>query len=140
MTIHTDDDKAIRELVAAFEQGWNAQDGYACARPFAEHADFTAVTGLRARSKELIARGHVEILSTVFRDTRLSATVNDISYFRHDVAVADVTFRLQPKPELPWLPKFSSCGIVATKEEGAWSIGPLDRELLNANLAVGGAG
>ena len=66
---HTQDEQAIRDLVAAFVAGWNAGDGDACGRPFAENADFTAVTGTRARSRDLIARGHAEILSTVFHGT-----------------------------------------------------------------------
>lgn len=140
----TDDEQEIRGLVDAFVEGWNAQDGYACARPFAEKADFTAVTGLRIQGRDLIARGHAEILSTVFHGTRMSATVNDIVFLRPDVAVADVTFRLQPAPDKPWLPKGSSCGVVATKDAGVWSIavfrnmvpfdrpmaGPLERELM----------
>jgi uncharacterized protein (TIGR02246 family) len=144
---HTQDEEAIRELVAAFVTGWNAGDGDACARPFAENADFTAVTGVRARSRDLIARGHAEILSTVFSGTVLSATVNDIVFLRPDVAAADVTFRIAPKADKPWLPPYSSCGLVATKERDAWSIalfrnlvpygrpvaGPLDQALMHAS-------
>ena len=144
------DEHAIRGLVAAFVAGWNAGDGNACARPFAENADFTAVTGARARGRDLIARGHAEILSTVFRGTTLSATVNDIAFLRPDVAAADVTFRIAPMPDRPWLPPYSSCGLVATKELGAWSIasfrnlvpfgrpvaGALDQELTDTSRAA----
>ncbi len=141
------DEQAIRNLVAAFVDGWNAGDGYACARPFAEDADFTAITGLRAKGRDVIARGHAEILSTVYRGTRNSATVNDVRFLRQDVAVADVTFRFEPDADKPWLPAWSSCGIVATNENGVWSIavfrnlipfgrpvaGPLEREILNGS-------
>lgn len=143
----TQDEQAIRGLVAAFVEGWNAGDGKACARPFALNADFTAVTGARARGRDLIAAGHAEILSTVFRGTVLSATVNDVAFLRPDVAAADVTFRIAPMADKPWLPPYSCCGLVATKEHGSWSIalfrnlvpygrpaaGPLDRELVGAS-------
>jgi uncharacterized protein (TIGR02246 family) len=147
---HTQDEQDIRRLVVAFVDGWNAGDGDACAHPFAQDADFTAVTGARARGRDLIARGHTEILSTVFRGTALSATVNEISFLRPDVAAADVTFRIAPMADKPWLPPFSSCGVVATKEGGAWSIalfrnlvpygrpvaGPIDRESIEATHAA----
>jgi uncharacterized protein (TIGR02246 family) len=137
----TRDEQAIHELVAAFIEGWNAGDGSACARPFAEDADFTAVTGARCKGRDLIARGHTEILSTVFRGTRNSGIVNDITFLRPDVAAVDVTFRLDP-----------TCGMVATKENGVWSIavfrnmvpfvrpvaGPLDQEILNASRSAAG--
>jgi uncharacterized protein (TIGR02246 family) len=141
---NSQDEQDIRRLVDDFVDGWNAGDGVACARPFTENADFTAVTGARAKGRDLIARGHTEILSTVFRHTRNSATVNDLYFLRPDVAVADVTFRIEPMPDKPWLPPFSSCGLVAVKDDGRWAIavfrnlvpfgrpvaGPLDRELL----------
>lgn len=146
------DEQAIRELVGAFIDGWNAGDGPACARPFAENADFTAVTGQRVRGRELIGRGHAEILSTVFKGTRNSASVNDIRFLRPDVAVADVTFRIQSETEIPWLPAYTSAGLVATRENGAWEIavfrnlvpferpiaGPLDWEILEASRAAAG--
>jgi len=147
------DEQAIRGLVAAFVAGWNTADGNACAAPFAENADFTAVTGARARGRDLIARGHSEILSTVFAGTVLSASVNDIVFLRSDVAAADVTFRIAPMAEKPWLPPYSSCGVVATKERDVWSIalfrnlvphgrpvaGPLDQEVTNASRIAANA-
>ena len=80
------DEKEIEGLVEAFVEGWNAADGAACARPFAADADFTAITGLRVRGRELIAEGHAEILSTVYRGSRNSAKVESILFLRSDVA------------------------------------------------------
>jgi uncharacterized protein (TIGR02246 family) len=76
------DETAIRSLVDAFVGGWNAQDGAACARPSASDADVTAITGLKAHGRDLIARGHAEILSTIFRGTRLTAAVESIRFIR----------------------------------------------------------
>ncbi|HEX5230345.1 MAG TPA: SgcJ/EcaC family oxidoreductase [Bryobacteraceae bacterium] len=146
------DEDAIRGLVGMFIDGWNAGDGHACARPFAENADFTAVTGQRIKGRDMIGRGHAEILSTVFKGTRNSAVVNEITFLRPDVAVADVTFRIQSDTDKPWLPAYTSAGLVATKEHGAWSIavfrnlvpferpiaGPLDWEILEASRMAAG--
>jgi uncharacterized protein (TIGR02246 family) len=137
------DEKAIRGLVDAFVDGWNAHDGAACAEPFAADADFTAITGLKARGRDLIARGHNEILSTIYRGTRNSANVQGIRFLRPDVAVVDVIFTLQKENGEPFELRGSSCGMVVTKEGGKWSIavlrnmipferpaaGPLEREL-----------
>lgn len=134
----TQDEQMIRQLVADFENGWNAADGIACGRPFAGNADFTAVTGLRARGRDEIARGHVEILATVFRGTHMTATVNDITFLRPDVAAADITIRMQPMQDKPWLPDHASCGIVATKEDGAWAIA-LFRNMVPFGRPISGA-
>ena len=141
---------AIRELVSTFIAGWNSGDGQLCAKPFAADADFTAVGGQHAKGRNVIGEVHDEILATVFRGTRNSAEVNEIRFLRPDVAVADVTFRIQPMADKPWLPAYSSCGLVATKESDQWSIavfrnmvpferpagGHRDRELLDARQAT----
>jgi uncharacterized protein (TIGR02246 family) len=74
------------------------------------------------RGKEEIGRGHAEILSTIFQGTRLSFTVNSIEFLRPDVAGVDVTLRLTAPAESSWIPKYTSCGIIATKDEGRWAI------------------
>jgi uncharacterized protein (TIGR02246 family) len=141
-------EQEIRGLVEAFAEGWNAQDGRACARPFAEDADFINIMGLKARGREIIGRGHEEILATVYLGTKLNWTLESIRFVRPDVAVGDVTLRLQKGNGAPFPMPATSAGFVATKESGQWSIavfrnmipfhrpaaGPLEREL------AGGAG
>jgi hypothetical protein len=75
----TSDETAIRGLVDEFVEGWNAGNGEMCGRPFAKDAEFTAITGLRARGRDLIARGHSEILSTIYCGTQITGTVNSIN-------------------------------------------------------------
>ena len=135
------DETAIAALVETFVRGWNTADGEVCGQPFAADADFTAVTGLKAKGREAIARGHDEILSTVYRGSQNSATVESIRFLRPDVAAVDVTFRFAGEIQ-PLGVTHSSCGLVCTKEGGAWWIasfrnmipfarpmaGPLERE------------
>jgi uncharacterized protein (TIGR02246 family) len=117
---NTDDVAAIANLIDSFVAGWNAGDGEACGRPFADDAVFTAITGLRAQGRDLIARGHTEILSTIYRGTQISATVNSINFLRPDVAAADVTLQFEGKQ--PFGLAQTSLGLVATKEGDTWSI------------------
>jgi len=128
---------AIKGLVQAFCEGWNAQDGYACARSFSNSADFTAVNGIRVRGKEEIGRGHAEILSTIFRGTSLRATVTSIEFLRPDVAVVDVTLHLTPPAGPTWIPKYTSCGIIAAKEEERWTISVF-RNMVPFNRPIAG--
>jgi uncharacterized protein (TIGR02246 family) len=116
------DEAAIRHLIDAFTEGWNAHDGKACARPFAADADFTNIMGLKAHGRDMIARGHDEILSTVFREARISSTVHSIRFIRPDVAVADVTFKMQSEGGGPFGLRQSQAGLVATKDNNVWSI------------------
>jgi uncharacterized protein (TIGR02246 family) len=142
----TSDEQQIAALVDSFVAGWNAGSGSDCARPFAEDADFIAVNGINAKGRDVIGRGHAEILSTIFKGTQMEAKIHCIRFLRLDVAVADVTFRLRHDGEKTWIPARTSCGLVATNEEGEWSIavfrnmvpferpvaGSVDRSLLDA--------
>lgn len=114
------DEAAIRGLVDSFIEGWNKGDGAACARPFASDADFTNIMGLRAHSRETIARGHEEILSTIYRGSRGSASVHSIRFVRPDVAVVDADLTLQT--EHGTLAGTSNASMVAVREGDTWSI------------------
>lgn len=115
------DEMAIEGLVQVFVDGWNAGDGTALARPFAVDADFTAITGLKAKGRDVIAKGHNEILATVYRGTVNSGKVETIRFLRPDVAVADVTFRFVGEIR-PFGLQQTSCGLLCTKDDGTWSI------------------
>ena len=141
---------AIRGLVDAFVAGWNAADGAALASVFTPDADFTAITGLRARGRDLIARGHSEILSTIYRGTKNSAKIESLHFLRPDVAVLDVKFTLRMADgSLAFGVPYSSAGIIATQDNGVWGIavfrnmipfarpvaGPLDQKLTPGKTA-----
>ena len=144
--IKRNDEAAVRGLMEAFVNGWNAGDGEACARPFAHDADFTAIHGLRGHDRDTIARAHDEVLSTIFRGVKLRATVDSVRFLRPDVAVAEFTLE---SDNFPFGLKRSMPVMVATKENGAWSIavfhnmipfdrppaGPIERDLLEMPLA-----
>lgn len=133
-------DAELTALIDTFVQGWNDGSGERLARAFAPDADFTNVMGLRAHGRDVIARGHDEILATVFRGTRLEAAVHQIRYLRPDVAAVDATLTLrgadgQPVAMLP--AGQSSLGFVATREAGTWAIAVLRNMIPFARPAAG---
>ena len=115
------DEVAIEGLVQTFVDGWNAAEGAALARPFAVDADFTNIAGRKFKGRDAIAKGHDEILKTIYRGTQNSAKVESIRFLRPDVAVVDVRFRFVGDLRPFWL-EGSSCGMVCTKEDGVWWI------------------
>src|SRR5262245_54777068 len=141
----------VTRLLETLALGWNAASGETYASVFAADADFINILGMHARGRDLIARGHDEILSTVFRGTRMTAAVDSVRFLRPDVAVVEATLSLQKAdgqpftfgdPSRPPTPH-TKAGYVATKEGETWSIavfrnmvpfarpaaGPIEREL-----------
>ncbi len=113
----------IRALVRTFVKGWNTNDPAMLASIFTEDADFTAITGLHAQGREVIARGHEEILSTIYRNTALAAEIDEVRFLRPDLALVNVRFFLQ-KDGRSFFPgvAYTSAGVVVTYNEKTWSI------------------
>jgi uncharacterized protein (TIGR02246 family) len=150
MTQTDSNEAAFRGLIDTFLAGWNAADATKLASVFTADADFTAITGLHARGRDLIARGHSEILSTIYRGTKNSAEIESIHYLRPDVALLDVKFILRREDgSMAFGIPFTSAGVVATKDNGVWGIavfrnmvpfarpvaGPVEREVDSAKTA-----
>jgi len=78
--------------------------------------------GLHGRGREVIARGHDEILATIFRGTRMTAVVDSVRFLRPDVATVEATLTLQGADGQPFAGSSQApmpptkAGYVATKE------------------------
>jgi uncharacterized protein (TIGR02246 family) len=60
-------ERVVADLVGGLEKAWNAADGVAFARPFAEDADFVNVRGEHFRTRDAIAKGHQGIFNTIYK-------------------------------------------------------------------------
>ena len=137
LTEASGNETAIRGLIDTLVAGWNAADAGKLASVFTADADFT-ISGRRTRGRELIARGHDEILRTIYRGTKNSAEVESIRFLRPDVAVVDATFMLRNQDgSLPFGIAHTSAGIIATEEGGVWSIAVLRNMVPLARPAAG---
>ena len=150
MTQANSNEIEIRGLIDTFVAGWNAASGGHIASAFTEEADFTAITGLHARGRDLIARAHDEILATIYKGTVLSGEVEDVYFLKPDVALVNAKFFLQ-KQGNSFFPGVvhTSCGITAVKNNGRWAIavfrnmvpfarpvaGPVEHEMQNLKTA-----
>jgi len=138
------DEKAIRALFDQFIEGWNEASGARLARPFAPDAEFINIMGLRARGRDIIARGHDELFETVFFGTRLSGGVETVRFLSPEIAYADGVLNLQNSDGSPHdMTERALPAFIAVREDGAWSIvifrnmipfqrpsaGPLERSL-----------
>lgn len=137
MTPNTDE-TAVARLLEVFADGWNAGSGAALAAAFAPDADFTNVMGLRARGRDVIARGHDEILATLFRGTRVAARVEQVRFLRPDVAVGAAALSLRMADGGPFHgPAESRATLVATREGGEWAIASFSNMIPMTRPAAG---
>lgn len=116
------DEAAIRKIVQQVQDGWNAHDGKAFAAPFAADADYVVVNGMYIKGREDIEKGHVQIFTTFYKDSRNVATIKSIRFLRPDVAVAHVEWNLEFKMNGESRKGHAINTMVLTKEGGKWSI------------------
>jgi uncharacterized protein (TIGR02246 family) len=126
------DEAAIRQMIMAIQDGWNAYDARAFAGPFADDADYVVVNGARLKGRQAIDEGHAAIFSTIYRESRNAADVQNIRFLRPDVAVVHVAWTLTVHPGEE--PQRAMNSMVMTKEDGRWSIAAFH----NTPIAPGG--
>lgn len=90
MKISSEDDRAIRALVARCESAWNASDSAGFTATMADDINFINVLGDRYHGREIVERGHRHIFDTIFKDSRLRYTIDEIRLLRADVALVVV--------------------------------------------------
>ena len=116
------DEAAIRQIVKQLEDGWNAHDGKAFAAPFAADADYVVVNGLYIKGREAIEKGHIDIFTTIYKESRNVSTVKSVRFLRPDVAVAHVEWNLEFKAGGETRKARAMNSLVMTKDGGKWNI------------------
>jgi uncharacterized protein (TIGR02246 family) len=117
---HVADESALREAVKQLETGWNTKSGAAFAKPFAEDADYVVINGNYIKGRAVIESSHQRIFDTIFKDTTISLTVQQIRFLRPDVAVVHVKgYRSSPTETLK---QGALITLFMTKEKQGWTI------------------
>ncbi|HKV33924.1 MAG TPA: SgcJ/EcaC family oxidoreductase [Pyrinomonadaceae bacterium] len=117
---HAADESALRDAVKQLETGWNTKSGATFAKPFAEDADYVIINGNYIKGRAVIESSHQRIFDTIFKDTTLKLTVQQIRFVRPDVAVVHVKGeRGGPAPSLI---QDAMITLFMTKEKQGWTI------------------
>jgi uncharacterized protein (TIGR02246 family) len=118
-------EQAVRGIITAMTDAWNAHDAHAFAAIFAWNADFTNVFGMRAQGREEIERFHGPLFETMFKESRLAAVRVHTRRVRGDVAAVDVHWEMSgacdPSGE-PWPSRHGLMSLLIACEEGDWAI------------------
>lgn len=117
-----EDEKAIRAVITSLTDAWTAGDAQAWARAFTDDADFTVWNGLYQKGRAAIERGHAQIFSTFYKDTKLRYIVRSIRFLSDQVAVVHVDASLVRKGEdFPASPQAVPV-LIMVKDKGQWRV------------------
>ncbi len=84
------DETAVRNLIIAFNDAFNAHDSKAFAATFAEDADFTNWRGMSAHGRAKIDEFHVPVLTVMYKNGSQKVVDSRIRFITPDVAAVDV--------------------------------------------------
>ena len=116
---------AVRALYAEFTAAWNRHDPPGLAALFTIDGDHVDPDGRQADGREEIVATFQKQHATVFRETTLSLTVDDVWFLGTDVALVDGTYAITGVKDpsgndIP--PRKGYLTAVLLNERGSWRI------------------
>lgn len=116
------DEAMIRANVEQSAKGWNAKSGAEFAKPFAEDADYVVINGMHVKGRAAIDKGHQQIFDTIYKNSTLVVSVEQIRFLRPDIAVVHVRSALTVTQENSTRTGDGRITLVMTKNKDKWEI------------------
>ena len=85
--VTTDDETAIRALLARLYKAWADGDGAAYGQCFAEASDYITFNGMRLRGRAENTALHGALFRSVLKGSKLSAEILSIELLSSDIAL-----------------------------------------------------
>ena len=124
------DDRIVSDIVGELEKAWNAADGAAFARPFADDADFVNIRGDHFRTREVIAKGHQVIFDTMYKGSVVRYQATDVRAIAPGVLVAHAKATLTA-PTGPLAGEHGSLStLVLVQHDNDWRIAAFHNTLV----------
>jgi uncharacterized protein (TIGR02246 family) len=123
-------DQIVANIANELEKAWNAADGVAFARPFAEDADFVNIRGEHHRTREAIAKGHQAIFNSVYKGSVVRMQVAAVRTLAPTVLLAHVKSTLKV-PVGPLAGEHSALfSLVLVRDQDNWPIAAFHNTLV----------
>jgi uncharacterized protein (TIGR02246 family) len=126
------DEAMIRANVEQVAKGWNAKSGAEFAKPFAEDADYVVINGMHVKGRAAIDKAHQSIFDTIYKNSTVAVTVEQIRFLRPDVAVVHVRSALSVTRENSTQTGTGRITLVMTKNKDKWEIAAFQNTSIQA--------
>lgn len=116
---------AIKAVIAAFAEAWNAKDAKHLASLFAEDADFVDVMGHWFKGRTEIEHAHAQALASFLSDNYITITDTQIKFLTPNVAVLHSTWETTGQKSPDGVHQIEDTGVwtaVTTCKENTWQI------------------
>jgi len=125
----TEDEAAIRRIVAEQVEAWNGGDAHAYARHFAIDGMFTNIYGMVFDGRDAFEKRHAETFATFFDGTARSETIRVLRMITRDVVIVELDAEVRGVGNMPSCLRPAQSGVLRTRLElvfvrrnGSWWI------------------
>ncbi|HEX8707596.1 MAG TPA: SgcJ/EcaC family oxidoreductase [Pyrinomonadaceae bacterium] len=125
------DEAAIRENVRQVQEGWNTKSAALFVQPFAEDADYVAVTGFYVKGRKANEIGHQRLFQSVFKDSTINLAVKQIRFLSPDIALVHVQGHNKTKQGETVREWDLMMTLVMTRDAGKWKIASFHNTMVN---------
>ena len=129
--VQSADEAAIRENVRQVEEGWNTKSAALFVKPFAEDADYVAVTGFYVKGRKANEVGHQRLFEGDFKNSTINLTVKQIRFLSPDIVLAHVQGHNKTKQGDAIREWDLMMSLVMTRVEGKWKIASFHITMVN---------
>lgn len=124
-TVASEDEQAVRQVIAGYEEAWNRHDMTTLGRLFADDAEWVNIVGMWWRGRADVEKAHRAFHETMFRETPLIFSDVSVRFVAPGVAVAITTIEMGDftTPEgHAMLQTRDRCTFVVARRGGEWKI------------------
>lgn len=89
-----EDHQAIHRIIVDYTNSWNRSTGKGFSKDFSVDADFVNIYGMHFKGKQEIEDRHIEILSTLFKESQLEILQTNLREVNPDLVIANVYWKL----------------------------------------------
>ncbi|PWT86212.1 MAG: hypothetical protein C5B57_01535 [Blastocatellia bacterium] len=119
------DDAAIRQVVAAFSDGWNKHDAHAMCASVGEDVRWVSWRGEVSESRKAVEENHAMLFADLYKNTHRTDVVKSIRYLGPDLASVDNFWTMtgaRTREGADWPYRAGYASFLMAKRAGRWMI------------------
>jgi uncharacterized protein (TIGR02246 family) len=124
-TPRSDDDAAVREVVAGFSNGWNTHDAHAMCASLAEDVQWVNWRGDVSGSRKEVEDEHARLFADLYKNTHRTDTVKSIRYLGPELASVDNYWTMtgaKTRDGADWPYRAGYATLLMAKRGGRWMV------------------
>jgi uncharacterized protein (TIGR02246 family) len=119
------DDAAIKDVIAAFSNGWNTHDAHAMCVSLADDVEWVNWRGEPLGTRKDVEEEHARLFADLYKNTHRTDEVKSIKYITPNVAIVDdywTMTRARKRDGSDWPYRAGLYNFVMAKRNGRWIV------------------